>query len=64
MRAARGIHWVVSYRWPCRTKPRNRPLGRVLEGFLELPVLVVLGAMQLVGGALLGGRKHLIHSTS
>jgi hypothetical protein len=30
-------------------------LGRVLEGLLELPKLVVLGAMWLVGGALLGG---------
>jgi hypothetical protein len=30
-------------------------LARVLEGFLELPKLVVLGAMWLVGGALLGG---------
>ncbi len=30
-------------------------LGRVLEGFLELPVLVVLVAMWLLGGALLGG---------
>jgi hypothetical protein len=30
-------------------------LGRVLEGFLELPMLVVLGAMWLVGGAVLGG---------
>jgi len=30
-------------------------LGRVLEGLLELPVPVVLVAMWLVGGALLGG---------
>ncbi len=30
-------------------------LGRVLEGFLELPELVVLGVMWLVGGALIGG---------
>ncbi len=30
-------------------------LGRILEGFLELPKLVVLGAMWLLGGALLGG---------
>ena len=30
-------------------------LERVLEGFLELPKLVVLGAMWLVGAALLGG---------
>jgi hypothetical protein len=30
-------------------------LGTVLEGWLELPKLVVLGAMWLVGGGLLGG---------
>ena len=30
-------------------------LGRVLEGFLEVPVLVVLRAMWLLGGRLLGG---------
>jgi hypothetical protein len=30
-------------------------LGSILEGFLELPVLVVLGAMWLACGALLGG---------
>ena len=30
-------------------------LGRVLDGFLELPMLLVLVAMWLLGGALLGG---------
>ncbi len=30
-------------------------LGSVLEGLLELPKLVVLGAMWLLGGVLLGG---------
>jgi len=30
-------------------------LGSVLEGLLELPVLMVLVVMWLVGGALLGG---------
>ena len=30
-------------------------LGTVLEGWLELPKLVVLGAMWLVGEGLLGG---------
>jgi hypothetical protein len=30
-------------------------LGRVLGGFLDLPLLVALVAMWLVGGALVGG---------